>query len=349
MSANYEKPPGRREGLRLHLNENTAGCSPAVLEVLRGMTRLDAAIYPDYEAAQTSAAAYFGVPSDFVQLTNGLDEGILAAVAAAFRTRDTLVPEALGVSPSFDMYQVCTEALGGRMVTVPLDANFTLPADRLRGARSQATRIVFVTNPHNPSGRPVPLDTVRALAAETAPALLFVDEAYADFLGNTLIDEATLRALPNVIVGRTFAKAFGIAGLRVGAVVAAPETLAPLRRVIPPYSVNASAAAALPVAIADTEYRSWYLAQAAESRALMTAACSRLGLTTWPSAANFMLVRIGDRAPAIATALAARNIFVRDRSSEEGCRGCIRVTTGIVEHTRQLIAALEEALCDEPR
>jgi histidinol-phosphate aminotransferase len=330
--------------MRLHLNENTAGCSPAVLETLRRLGRSDVAFYPDYDTALDAVAGLFGVPVDHLLLTNGMDEGILAAAAAACRDHSNGVPEAIGVTPAFDEYEICTTAVGGRLVTVPLGDGFELSAADIRAALTPRTRIVFVTNPHNPSGRTVPLDTLRQLARDVAPALLFVDEAYADFSGESLIDPATFSALTNLVVGRTFSKAYGLAGLRAGVLVSAPETLAPLRRVVPPYSVNAWAAAALPVAIEDRAYRDWYLEQAAASRALLTEACARLNLSTWPSAANFMLVRVPDAATFVRD-LAARGVRVRDRSADLRCEQCIRVTAGVVEDTRGLIAALEEVLC----
>jgi len=331
--------------MRLHLNENTAGCSPAVLEALRALGRQDAGWYPDYGAARAAAAACFGVPDDHVLLTNGLDEGILAAIGAAFRNRTPDVPETVGVTPAFDMYEVSTTALGGRMVTVPLAADYGLDTARVRAAISRATRIVFLTNPHNPTGVRYDLDDLRTLARDLAPVLFFVDEAYADFSGETLIDDRIFAQRPNLVVGRTFSKAYGIAGLRAGAVVGAPATLEPIAKVIPPYSLNACAAAALPVAIADREYRAWYLEQAAASRELLAQACARLGLETWPSAANFLLVRVGDRASEIVRAMAARGVLVRDRSKEAGCEQCIRITAGIVEDTTRAIETLEEVLC----
>lgn len=330
--------------MRLHLNENTAGCSPAVMDTLRRLGRSDVGSYPHYDKAQQAVAGLLGVPVDHLLLTNGMDEGILAAAAAACRDHSAGVPEAIGVTPAFEEYEICTTAVGGRMVTVPLDGSFDLSAADIRAAVTPRTRIVFVTNPHNPSGRSVPLETLRELARDVAPALLFVDEAYADFAGETLIAPATLAAFPNLVVGRTFSKAYGLAGLRAGALVALPATLAPLRRVVPPYSLNAWAAAALPVAIEDRAYRDRYVEQAAASRALLADACTRLGLETWPSAANFVLARVGD-AKAVVEGMAARGVRIRDRSADPGCGQCIRITAGLVEDTRRAIAALEEVLC----
>lgn len=334
--------------MRLHLNENTAGCSPAVLDALRALGRVDAGVYPDYDAAIGAVATHFDLPADHVLLTNGLDEGILASIAAAFRVRDASLPETVGVAPAFDMYEVCTTALGGRIRIVPLNRDFDLDVDAIREAVTPATRIVFLTNPHNPSGRAYELAPLRTLARLITPTVLFVDEAYADFSGQSLIDRELFDELPNLIVGRTFSKSYGLAGLRAGAVLAAPATLGPIRRVVPPYSLNAWAAAALPAAIADRGYRDWYCAQAAESRAILSDACSRLGLRTWPSSANFMLVNVGPDVARIVEALARLGIRVRDRSPEHGCAGCIRITAGIVEDTRRAAAALEEVLCAAP-
>jgi histidinol-phosphate aminotransferase len=332
--------------MRLHLNENTAGCSPAVIDALRQLGRPDAGFYPDYEDARRAVADHFHVPAEYVLLTNGLDEGILAAIGAAFRDRDGGVPETVGVSPAFDMYETCTDALGGRMVTVPLDRDFAHATARLRDAVTPRTRIMFLANPHNPSGVRVALEPLRRLAREIAPVILFVDEAYADFSGDSLIDRSTFDATSSLIVGRTFSKAYGIAGLRAGAVIGHPDTLGPLRGVVPPYSLNAWAAVALPIAIADRSYRDWYIAQAEESRALLSAACARLGLATWPSGANFLLVRIGPTIAQVIAALAGKGIRVRDRSNEPGCEYCVRITAGVVSDTQRAVEALEEAVCD---
>jgi histidinol-phosphate aminotransferase len=329
--------------MRLHLNENTAGCSPAVLDAIRQLGRCEAAFYPDYDAPLDAVGEYFGVPVDHLLLTNGLDEGILAAAVAACRDHSMGVPEAVGVVPAFDEYEICTTAAGGRMVTVPLGDDLDLSDEDLRSALTPRTRIVFLSNPHNPSGRAISLDMLRDLARDVMPAIFFVDEAYADFGGETLIHQDTFERFPNLVVGRTFSKAYGLAGLRIGALVGSPLTLAPMRRVVPPYSVNAWAAAALPVALADHDYRAWYLEQAAASRALLDVACARLEVRTWPSVANFVLIRVDDAA-SVVRGLADRGVRVRDRSGE-GCGQCIRMTAGIVEDTQRAIAALEEVLC----
>jgi len=331
--------------MRLHLNENTAGCSPAVMKALRALDRSAAGFYPEYDAARDAVAGYLGVPADHILLTNGLDEGILAVAIAAVRDRTGGVPDFVTVSPAFDMYEIYANALGARLVAVPLGGDLTLSAGAVRAALTPQTRLVIVTNPHNPSGTLVGAEGLLALARDVQPALLLVDEAYAEFAGESLVDRDTFAALPNLVVGRTFSKAFGLAGLRAGAVVGHPATIEPMRQVVSPFNLNAWAAAAIPAAIADRDYREWYVAQAAASRSLLAEACARLGLQTWPSAANFLLVRVGDRAREIVAGLAARDVLVRDRSRDPGCEGCIRITAGLVDDTHRAIAALEEVAC----
>jgi histidinol-phosphate aminotransferase len=349
MTYEYEKVATPSTGLRLHLNENTAGCSPRVLEALHALTREQAAYYPDYDAAIDAVSARFGVGADQLLLTNGLDEGILAASVAALRMNVLDgPPEAIVIVPAFDMYAACADVAGGRVVPVPLDEGFAFSASRVLQAVTPRTRLIFFTNPNNPTGQVIPTESVLAIARDVPDALVFVDEAYADFAGETLIGDPRLTDLPNVIVGRTFAKVYGLAALRAGAVFGKPETLAPLRRVVPPYSINVCAAIALPVALGDAAYYEWYLDQVAQSKALLYETFDRLRIKYWRSAANFVLADVGPNVARTVEALAARHVHVRDRSRDPGCAGCIRITTGIVEHTRTCVEALEEVVCGAP-
>jgi histidinol-phosphate aminotransferase len=346
MSSQYQREPELGDGLRLHLNENTGGCSPKVVEALRALSPLDAAIYPDYGRVNDVCAEYLGVDPSRLLLTNGLDEGILAA-AIAYLQRDpggvAGAPEGLIAEPCFGMYADCIEAVGGHIVRVAPPANLDLPLEAMLAAITPRTRVIYLTSPGNPSGLLIPHAAVHALARALPNGLVFVDEAYADFTDAHFLGE--LPAAPNVVIGRTFAKAYGLAALRIGAVVGDEAVIARLRRSLPPYSINVAAAVALEAALGDQAHLEAYRAQVRASKARVYAACDRLGLPYWPSEANFVLIRVGDRAAAIVDALRRRRIFVRDRSTEPGCAGCIRITAGVVAHTEQALAALEDILC----
>lgn len=346
MSYQYERVVTPSQGLRLHLNENTGGCSPRVLDALRAMSAEDVAFYPDYERAITACAARLKVTPDRLLLTNGLDDGILAVSILALRG-SAAAGEVVITVPAFDMYAACAEAVGGRVIEVPQGPDFTFPVDAVLDAIGPRTRLVWLTNPNNPTGLVIPRETLLRVARSAPAAMVVVDEAYADFSGETLIGDPEAAALPNLIVGRTFAKAYGLAGLRAGALIGPPATLAPLRGIVAPYTINAAAAVALRVALEDAEHYDSYCGQVRQSRTMLYDVLDRLRIRYWPSGANFVLVALGADSARIIRDLSARGIVVRDRSADPGCAGCVRVTTGLVEHTRAFIRALEEVLCGE--
>ncbi|HEX3703431.1 MAG TPA: histidinol-phosphate transaminase [Vicinamibacterales bacterium] len=341
----YQKPAELYDGLRLHQNENTGGCSPKVIEALARLRPDQIGFYPPYAAATEMIARHFGVDADRLALTNGLDEGIMALAVSYLRpSRNGPVPEAIVPEPAFEIYRFDTAVAGGRLVQIPPRPEFRFPLDQVLAAITPNTRVVFLTNPNNPTGVMMPLDAIHTIATRLPKeAVVFVDEAYAEFSGVTFLPQ--LASHPNVIVGRTFSKAYGLAGLRIGCLVGAPAALDPIRHAIPVYSVNIAAVAAVQAALADTEFLAQYLEQVKASKALMYAACDRLGLRYWTSGSNFVLVHAGDRTADLVEGARARGVYIRDRSTEPGCDGCIRIGTGIVSHTQRCIAAMDEVLC----
>jgi len=343
--SHYQKPPELYDGLRLHQNENTGGCSPRVIEALSRLRPDQIGFYPPYAAATEAVARYLETSVEQVALTNGLDEGIMALAVAYLRaasgepTLEAIVPE-----PAFEIFRFDTAVAGGRLVQVMPKPDFSFPLQDVLAAITPRTRVVFLTNPNNPTGVAMPLDAIKTIAgAVPKGAIVFVDEAYAEFAGTSFIPE--LSAHPNVIVGRTFSKAFGLAGLRIGCLVGAPETLNPIREAVPVYSVNIAAVVAIIAALQDLDHLNRYLQQVAESKTLLYAACKRLGLTYVNSSSNFVLVGAGDRTDALVRGAFDRGIYIRNRSTEPGCAGRMRIATGIVEHTRRCIAVMEEVLC----
>lgn len=346
----YARPADRAGALRLHLNENTGGCSPAVIDAIRQISAEDVAYYPDYAALTRECAAFLGVNEPQVVLTNGLDEGLLALTVSAFKVMQSAhgLPEAIIPAPAFEMYSVFVKAAGGRAIFVPPKRDFAFQAKEVCREITDRTRIIFLTNPNNPTGQLIPREGIREIVRCAPPEVtIVIDEAYYDFCGETFLPE--LGSQPNVVIGRTFAKAHGLAGLRAGCLIGEPARLEAVRDVVPPYSLSVFAVAGWRAALRDREYLDWYRDQVSESRDLLYAACNRLGLPYWKSAGNFVLInvaRAGDPAD-IARAFADRGILVRDRSRDPGCAGCIRITAGVVRHTEAAVEALE-GLCAVP-
>jgi histidinol-phosphate aminotransferase len=331
--------PDPGPGLRLHLNENTGGCSPRVLEAIRRLVSADVSTYPSYPSLVQACAQHFGVDPEWILLTNGLDEGILmAAVGHIARTRahdaETIVP-----LPAFDPYPNATAAVGATAVRIPAQPDYAFQTEAVLRAITPRTRMIFLNTPNNPTGQLISIRDLTRIADAAPHAIVFIDEAYIEFGGETF-----LPALPryaNVLVGRTFSKAYGLAGMRVGIVIGQSRALDPVRAVTLPFNINGVAIAATLAALEDREFLPRYARQVAESRERLYAACDRLGLQYWKSAANFVLIKVGDPVSPFVEALAASHVHVRDKSGDAATPGCIRVTAGVLEHTDAAIAALE--------
>lgn len=330
--------PSPGEGLRLHLNENTGGCSPRVVDAIRALTPEEIAAYPDYRSAVLACAAHFGADPEWVLLTNGLDEGILMTAIGLLGRDKTPGLEVIVPVPAFDPYFAAADAIGATTIRIaPLDG-FAFPLEAVLTAVTPRTRLIFLNTPNNPTGQLIPRDAIRRVAARAPHAAVLLDEAYIEFAAGSFLDELPLHR--NIIIGRTFSKAYGLAGMRIGCLVAHPQMLDPVRAVTPVLNLNVVAVTAVQAALRDETFLPRYAAQVRESKRRLYDACNRLGLEYWRSAANFVLVRVGTRAPAVAAALAARGVHVRDRSRDPQTAGCLRITAGIAAHTDAAIDAL---------
>src|SRR5271157_1153496 len=334
----YRPPSAGRTGLRLDFNESTVGCSPRVLARLRSLDSELLARYPEREPVENEVASFLGLDPAQVLLTNGVDEAIHLLCSTYLDPGD----EALIVVPTFAMYAIFAQAEGARVVEVRAGDNFTFPAQDLLAQLSPRTRLIAVANPNNPTGAAVAGKVLIQIAQAAPQAAVLVDEAYFEFHGETLIDHT--RQIENLFVARTLSKAYGLAGLRIGILAGDTRQMAMARRVASPYNVNAAALAVLPEALQDPEYVARYVAQVLSSRERLQQELGNLGMHYWPSRANFVLVRVGSAHAEFVQALRNRGILVRDRHSDSGCEGCVRLTVGSDEHTQTLIGALRDVV-----
>jgi histidinol-phosphate aminotransferase len=332
----YHPPLAGRQGLRLDFNENTVGCSPRVLEKLRTLDADLLARYPEREPVEQGVAEFFGVDAAQLLLTNGVDEAIHLVCSTYLEPGD----EAIIAVPTFAMYAIFAGTEAARVIEVQAPENFEFPSAQLLAQISSSTRLIAVANPNNPTGIAVSREVLLRLAEAAPQAALLVDEAYFEFHGETLLDR--VGDLPNLFVARTFSKAYGLAGLRIGWLAGNSEQMAMVRRAASPYNVNAAALAVLPEALRDHEYVERYAAAVQRNREKLQRELSNLAVPYWPSRANFVLVRVGASHAEFVRAFRRRGILVRDRNSDPGCAGCVRLTVGSDEHTAILIAALRE-------
>ena len=336
----YHPPLGDRSGLRLDFNENTFACSPRVLEALGHISRGDLTRYPEREPVERRFAEHLGLQPAQVLLTNGVDE----AIHVLCQTYLDAGTEILLPVPTYSMYEVYASATQARVVSVPASDAFQFPLAAVLAAITPATRLVAIANPNSPTGQAAQRDDLLRIIEAAPHAAILIDEAYFHFYGQTMID--LIGSAPNVIVARTFSKAYGLAGLRLGVLAAAEDQMQWMRRAISPYSVNTVALTCLTAALDDEEYLRWYIDEVLASRSVFEAALQRLGVPFWPSRANFILVNIGPKHREFVTAMRTHSVLVRDRSADPGCDGCVRITLGTREQTRQGIAALEKSLAE---
>ena len=334
----YHPPLAGRDGLRLDFNENTFAPSPCVQAVLQRIAADTLTKYPERHHVEQIVAKHFGVAEDAVLLTNGVDEAIHLLCETYLEPQD----EAVIVTPTFSMYALYAEATGARVVEVQADSSLQFPYEQIQQAVGPATRVIMLASPNNPTGSVVDDSFLLELAAAAPQAALLVDEAYYHFHGESVLSATATVA--NLFVARTFSKAYGLAGLRIGLLVGHPDAMKFVRKVSSPYNVNSIALECLPEALADEAYISWYADQVLQSRVAMERALTQLKVPYWPSHANFILMNIGSKHKAFVDAMRRQGVLVRDRSSDPGCDGCVRITLGTVEHTERGLIALQNAL-----
>jgi histidinol-phosphate aminotransferase len=334
----YHPPLGSRDALRLDFNENTLACSPRVREVLGRISAGSLTRYPEREPVEAIVAAHLGRAAEQVALTNGVDEAIHVLFEAFLEEGDELL---LPV-PTYTMYEIYASATDARIVAVQAADDLQFPFERLLAAITPRTKIVAIANPNSPSGSAATRAQLIEIARRAPQAVVLVDEAYFHFHGETLMD--LIGIVPNLIVARTFSKAYGLAGLRLGLLAGPVELMRWVRRVLSPYSVNSLALACLSPALEDTSYLDWYVREVLAARAEFEAALDVAGVRRWPSRANFVLVEIGARHAEFARLMRAAGVLVRDRSSDPGCDGRVRITVGTREQMQKAAVALNETL-----
>ncbi len=334
--AAYSPPTAdREEKLRLDFNENTVGCSPAVIAALRERLSADRlAVYPEYAMARTDLAAHFGVGVPEMLLTNGTDEAIQIVVNTFVDPGD----EVLLLQPSYAMYRFYGEVAGARIRPVPYrEGTLAFPLEELLAEIGDRTRAIFISNPNNPTGTAIEAAGIERILAAAPGAAVLLDEAYFEFFGMSVLP--LIGRFPNLFVSRTFSKAHGMAGLRIGCLFSNTRNLEMVHKAQSPYSVNVLAALAARAAISDPAYVTSYVREVRAARELLYAGLEKLQIPFHRSEGNFVLIQAGRRSLELQDKLREVGILVRDRSHE--IAGAVRVTVGTREQTSRFLMELE--------
>ena len=327
--------------VKLASNENPLGM-PASARAAMQAAIADLGRYPDANgfALKDALSHRFGVPTQWITLGNGSNDILELAAAALLAPGRSCVYSQY----SFAVYALATQARGARAIVVPARYfGHDLPA--MREAIAADTRLVYLANPNNPTGTFVPAAQIEAfLASVPADVVVVLDEAYNEYLPqeDRFDSTAWVRRFPNLLVSRTFSKAYGLAGLRVGYGLAQPQLTDLLNRVRQPFNVNSLAQAAALAALADTEFLARSDALNRDGLRRLESAFSELGLPFVPSRGNFVLVKVGPAAR-VYQELLKRGVIVRPVANY-GLPEWLRISVGLPEENERLLAALPAAL-----
>ena len=333
-------PPleGRTNKLRLDFNENPIGCSHAVRRALAKLSSATISSYPEQGTVRRKLARHFGVRAQELLLTNGTDEALSLIVNSFVEPADRV----LFVEPTYAMYRFYSELAGARIVAPRYDAEMQFPFEDVILELRSGPRVFFLPNPNSPTGNLLSRVQLRRILKAAAETIVVIDEAYFEFSGFTVIP--WIRRHKNLIVTRTFSKTAGLAGLRLGCIFVHAELAAAMRKAQSPYPVNVAALAAAEAAIHDRRFLTRTVREVRRARSELERSLARLGIKSFPSAGNFLLVSFGGRAKQIVEALERKGILVRDRSSDFGGEGYVRITLGTLAQTRRLVRELGHIL-----
>ena len=337
---NSYKPPleGRRGLLRLDFNENTVGCSPKVLEAIKNIKEEEIASYPEYSKFKAKLAENLKISVDKLMVTNATDEAIMVIMQTYVEAgEEVIIPV-----PTFAMFKFYAQLSGAKIKEILYNTNLMFPAKKVLNAISKNTKLVILCNPNNPTGTLIEKsDIIKIIEkAQKTGTLVLLDEAYYQYSGveyQSLIDK-----YDNLVIIRTFSKAYGMGGLRLGYAVSNPEIIKNMLKAGSPYSVNTMAMHAASVAMDDDNYVRWYVEEVKKAKKSLYEALAKLKIKTYPSTANFLIAKFPKRSKEIEDKLKEKGILVRDRSNDPLLKDCLRIGIGTVKQTEQLIAALKE-------
>ena len=319
--------------IKLNTNENPYSPSPKVAAALRSINTENWRLYPDPHSdnLRRAIALVYELELDNVIVGNGSDELLSIALRSFTGENDRVIM----ASPSYSLFQVLARIQGAKIVQIELNKDFSLPE---RFFSTQGS-LKFLASPNSPTGTFYPLEVIDRLL-EKADGVVVVDEAYVDFSEGTAL--ALVRKYPHLLITRTFSKAFGLAGLRIGYAFAAPELIAGMMKVKDSYNLNQVSALAAEEAVSDQEYFRETIKKIKTERDYLRDQLEGMSFFVYPSEANFLLCRPKSRsARSIYKQLLARKILIR-YFDHPRLRDCLRISVGTHEQMEILVKALRE-------
>jgi len=330
--------------VKMNLNENFAMPTETIQELLLDACRsIDVRAYPPPRGslAIKAVSSFLGFNESEVSVANGADE-IMDLLMKVFVRKGSKV---IVVEPSFPMYTFFAQLYGGSAVPVLLKPDFSLDVDAILKKADKDTRLLFVCSPNNPTGNQFREADIKKLLQEFN-GVVVVDEAYVDFAQGSVVN--WVRDFDNLAVLRSFSKAFGLAGLRLGYMVSNEQIIQYVQRVVGPFNVNSVTQQTIASALQKWSYFKQQIEYVVKEREwLMTKLKQIDGVTTYPSDANFILFKVTKprlTSSAVVERMENRNVLVKDRGHLPLLQNCVRVTVGTRDMNESFLSALNDSL-----
>lgn len=325
---------GRREKVRLDLNESAWGCSPKVLEALEHLSPEDISLYPAYDSFISQVAEHYRIDTDQVIISNGADDSIRCAFDAFVEEGD----EVLLPVPNYGMFDIFGRIRGARVTEILYHDDFSFPVENVLAAISPNTKLIVIVNPANPLGTVIPEQGLLHILDKAEDSLVLLDETYWHFVGKSYV--SLIRKYPNLIIVQTFSKAYGLTGLRLGMLFSVAENMQNLAKVNLPFAVNNLALKAGSAALVDQAFIQQVVENVRMEMQFLQHELNQLRIETRACSTNFLLIKIGDRADEIYQALQQRDVLVRNLNKYPLLKGYLRVSIGRREDHLKFLEAL---------
>ena len=324
---------------KLDWNESTIDPSPKVTEAITAYLGQGRGLnwYPQLGSEELVEALedYTGVDGEHLLVTNGSDDGLHLICSTYLDQGDEVVIPV----PTYNHFIVFAKSRGAKVVTLRGETAFDSNLKGIEAAMTQQTRLLYLVSPNNPTGVVYKSEMVAGLCERYPNTLIVLDEAYFEFSQISGIE--LVEKYENLLVTRTFSKAFGLAGLRVGYLAGSKRLVKGLRRLYNPKSVNTLGQIGAVAALKDLEYLNAFLEEVNASKELLREFFEERGVEAYITPANFVVVRMPDVEVTLRE-LQKRGVYVRDRSSYPGLEGCLRMTVGTREQTRRLLERIAD-------
>jgi histidinol-phosphate aminotransferase len=331
----------RKEKLRFDLNESNFGCSPKVLRAVKSASKSDLLIYPEYEKLNSKIAEEYNVLPSNIMLTNGGDDAIRSVTDTFINKKDEII---LPV-PTYSMFELYAKLSGAKIKEISYNKDFTFPINKILKGISQRTKMVVVVNPASPLGTTLTKQELIDILEKAKNSIVMLDETYHHFSGKSMAH--LIKEYDNLVVVQTFSKVYGLAGLRIGFIIADQDRLREISKVAFPYAATSLAVDAAYAAMNDEDYTENVIAQIEAEKKFLCSELKGIAEKVHNTDTNFIIAKFGKCADELHEKLEDRGILVRNIGHLPMMKGYLRISPGFRKENITLVKAINDLMPPE--